>query len=393
MKDASRSESAKRPAEREPAGDGRGAGTRAGAPALGDGARARAAALGDGPGRLARCVELLERFDGLDVLVVGDVMIDEDLVGDVERVSPEAPVPVVGVARESRTLGGAGNVVRNLVALGARCRFCTVVGDDDDGRRVIDLLKELGVETAGVVVDPTRRTTRKTRVVARGQQMIRVDREDVHPVAGGVRAELEACVRAAAAGAAGLAFVDYGKGVLAPEPARALVAVARALGVPSAVDPKGHLDAFEGVSLVKPNLSEARALLGLAHAAPAAAPASEAKAAPTQAAAHALALALVGRLPGADVALTLGALGMVICEAGGVPVTVPTAALDVYDVQGAGDTNLAALWLARLAGASAVDAATIANAASGVAVAKVGTAIATPGELRARLPDVVAAAD
>jgi D-beta-D-heptose 7-phosphate kinase/D-beta-D-heptose 1-phosphate adenosyltransferase len=361
---------------------------------------------------LRRCVAHIDRFDTLDVLVVGDVMIDEDLVGDVERVSPEAPVPVVGVERELRTLGGAGNVVRNLVGLGARCRFCTVVGDDDDGRRVIDLLKELGVETAGVVVDPNRRTTRKTRVVARGQQMIRVDREDLHAIDGAVRSAFETCVRAAAPGADGVAFVDYGKGVLAPEPARALVALAGELGLPAAVDPKQHLDAFAGVRLVKPNFAEARMLVAGARM-PTGEPRHEigygavergvfeaaAAEGPHTGAfdpvllAHGLARALAARLPGADVALTLGSKGMVVFETGAEPITVPTAALAVYDVQGAGDTSFAALWLARLAGASVIDAARIANAASGVAVSKVGTATANRHELSARLPDVVAAAD
>jgi D-beta-D-heptose 7-phosphate kinase/D-beta-D-heptose 1-phosphate adenosyltransferase len=183
------------------------------------------------------------------------------------------------------------------------------------------------------------------------------------------------------------------------------VALAGELGLPAAVDPKQHLDAFVGVRLVKPNLAEAEALVGeWAHSAhPGLLPGARERIASARregdgaaidpiARAHGLARSLANRLPGADVALTLGAGGMVICESGAAPITVPTARLDVYDVQGAGDTSFAALWLARLAGASAVEAARIANAASGVAVSKVGTAIATRDEVRARLPSVVAAA-
>lgn len=334
--------------------------------------------------RPERFDDLLRRFEQLEVLVVGDVMLDEYLEGDVERVSPEAPVPVVSVARESCALGGAGNVLRNLTALGARARLACVVGADDDGGRVVDLLKGLGVDASGVVVDETRRTTRKTRIVARDQQLIRADREDVHGLAGDVRVSLETTARAALRGADGVAFVDYGKGVcggrdvsagsgmIEIEAARSLVALAAELGVPAAVDPKAHLDGWVGVALVKPNALEAAALTGAGG--------------PGE-----LVDRLRERLPGADVALTLGAGGMIVAEAAREKParTIPTARLDVYDVQGAGDTSLAALWLARLSGASLEEAAILANAASGVAVGKVGTATATPDEVRTQLPAVL----
>ncbi len=323
--------------------------------------------------------EIVRRFEHVEVLVVGDVMLDEYLHGEVERVSPEAPVPVVAVARETRALGGAGNVVRNLAALGARPRLCSVVGDDAEGRLVVDLLKELGVDASGLVVDDTRPTTRKTRIVARDQQMIRADRERVDALAPDVGAALDARMQVMLRGADGVAMVDYAKGVLAPEAAQRLVALAREVGVPVAVDPKRHLEGWVGARLVKPNLLEARALLG-----------PEASAGDD---ACALAARLRGRLPGAEIALTCGGDGMVVLasEEGAEPQSVPTAALDVYDVQGAGDTSLAALWLARLAGAGLADAALLANAASGVAVGKVGTATASREELLERLDDVLEA--
>lgn len=336
--------------------------------------------------------DLLRCFERLDVLVVGDVMLDEYLSGDVDRVSPEAPVPVVGITRELRTLGGAGNVVRNLVALGARARLATVVGDDGDGRHVVDLLKELGVDAACVVIDASRRTTRKTRIVARDQQLIRVDREDVHGLADDVARGLLDRVGSSLRGIDGLALVDYGKGVLDATTARALVALARERGVPVAVDPKHRLEGYEGSTLVKPNALEAWRLA----AAPAEGGAAGDRGADVSGDAsddEAIAERLRARLPGSEIVITLGARGMRIADAkpGTASKLVPTAALDVYDVQGAGDTSLAALWLARLAGASLEEAAILGHAASGVAVSKLGTATATRDEVRARLPHVLEA--
>ena len=161
--------------------------------------RARADALMAARGRLelSRLEKLVHGFERVRLLVVGDVMLDEYLWGDVERVSPEAPVPVVHVRRESRALGGAGNVVRNVVAMGAQCRFCAVVGDDAAGDRIVDLLKELGVPPDGVVRDPARPTTRKTRVEARSQQLLRYDRETDEAIAGGAAKRLVAAIEAA----------------------------------------------------------------------------------------------------------------------------------------------------------------------------------------------------
>ncbi len=337
--------------------------------------------MSDRDAKPQRLRDVVQRFEHLEVLVVGDVMIDQYLNGEVERVSPEAPVPVVAVTHETNALGGAGNVVRNLAALGARPKLCSVVGDDAEGRLVVDLLKELGVETSGVVVDAGRPTTRKTRIVARDQQMIRADREHTAPLSTEVASALDERLRVMLPGVDGVAGVDYAKGVLAEAGAQRLIERAREIDVPVAVDPKGHLDGWAGARLVKPNLAEARALLG-----------GDANG---ERDARRLALRLRDRLPGTEVALTCGAAGMVIlgAEVGAEPRVVPTASLDVYDVQGAGDTSLAALWLARLAGATLVDAALLAHAASGVAVAKVGTATASRDELLVRLDPVLAAAN
>ena len=169
---------------------------------------------------LRRLERLVRGFARVRLLVVGDVMLDEYLWGDVERVSPEAPVPVVHVRRESRALGGAGNVVRNVVALGAPCRFCAVVGDDTAGDRIVDLLKELGVDAGGVVRVAARPTTRKTRVEARSQQLLRYDRETDEAIAGAAARRLLAAIEAALDGVDGVVFEDYAKGVLAPSVVR-----------------------------------------------------------------------------------------------------------------------------------------------------------------------------
>lgn len=328
---------------------------------------------------LRRLERLVEAFGRLELLVLGDVMLDEYLWGDVERVSPEAPVPVVHVTRESTALGGAGNVVRNVVAMGARCRFCAVVGSDAAGDRVIGLLEELGVDPSGVVRDPERPTTRKTRVEARSQQMLRFDRETDGPLQGRSMRRLLAALEAEVAGVDGVVLEDYGKGVLAPRVLRGVMRRLVERNVWMAVDPKDTVAPFRGARLFKPNQREVEGLTGIRVR-------SDAD--------LARAVAKLRRTLGekAEIVVTRGSEGMSIFESGVEAVHVPIARSEVFDVQGAGDTSIAALALARLAGASLVEAVVIANAASGVVVGKVGTATATPAEIRALLPAAVEAA-
>jgi D-beta-D-heptose 7-phosphate kinase/D-beta-D-heptose 1-phosphate adenosyltransferase len=327
---------------------------------------------------LASLQKLVRGFAQLRLLVVGDVMLDEYLWGDVERVSPEAPVPVVHVRRESRALGGAGNVVRNVIAMGAQCRFCAVVGDDAAGDRIVDLLKELGVEAGGVVRDPSRPTTRKTRVEARSQQLLRYDRETDEPIAGAAARGLVAAITAALDQVDGVVFEDYAKGVLAPAVVRQVLKRCRARGLFVAVDPKDAVAPYRGASLVKPNQRELESLTGVRVRAPGDLAKAAAK--------------LQRHLGGSDVIVTRGAQGMSIFENGRPQQDVASAPFEVFDVQGAGDTAIATLALAKLAGGSLVDAAVIANAAAGVVVGKVGTATASPDEVLAQLPRAVAAA-
>ncbi len=327
---------------------------------------------------LRRLERILDGFRTLRLLVVGDVMLDEYLWGDVDRISPEAPVPVVHVTRESMDLGGAGNVVRNVVALGASCRFCGIVGDDGAGQRVIDLLKDLGVDVAGVVQVAGRPTTRKTRVEARSQQMLRFDRETDEPIGADAARELLAAVRNALPGSDGVILEDYGKGLLQPNVRRGIMKEAARVGLPVTVDPKDHVASFKGADLVKPNQREVEALTGI------------------RIRNRDDLLRAVARmrrsLGGADVVVTRGGDGMTIFEGSAEPRDVPIAQSEVYDVQGAGDTSIAALTLARLAGANLHQAAILANAAAGVVVGKLGTATASLDEIRALLPAAVAAA-
>jgi D-beta-D-heptose 7-phosphate kinase/D-beta-D-heptose 1-phosphate adenosyltransferase len=327
-------------------------------------------------GRLAT---LVDAFDGVSLLVVGDVMLDEYLWGDAERISPEAPVPVVHVARESEALGGAGNVVRNVVALGGRCHLCAVIGDDSIGRRVADLLKALGVDPAGLVALEGRPTTRKTRLVARNQQLLRFDRENEDEVSAEDARRLLRQIESTLPFADGVIFEDYAKGVLSESVIRGAMDLLNAAEVPIAVDPKHSLAPYRGATLVKPNLRETELLSGVRIRSP-------------EDLARAVA-ALREELGEADFVVTRGSSGMTVFEGDAPGVDVRTAAREVFDVQGAGDTTIAALVLALRAGGSLLEAAVIANAAAGVVLGKVGTATATPEEVKALLPAAIEAAE
>lgn len=339
-----------------------------------------------------RLNRLIDGFADVRLLVVGDVFLDEYLWGEVDRVSPEAPVPVVHVREESRVLGGAGNVVRNVVALGGRCAFCSVVGDDAAGRRVLGLLKDLGVDAAGVVVDEGRPTTRKTRVAAssrrpapregprvhQSQQIVRLDRETIEPLPADTARDLLRVVGEAGAHAHGVVLEDYGKGLFSARLIREVMRRFRAADVPVAVDPKSELAPFRGAHLLKPNLQEAEALAGIRVG--------------SSDDLERVVQKLRRSIGAANVVVTRGGDGMTVFEADGSGIDVRTAAREVFDVQGAGDTVIAALMLALRAGGSLVEAAVVANAAAGVVVGKVGTATATPAEVRELLPAAIAAA-
>jgi D-beta-D-heptose 7-phosphate kinase/D-beta-D-heptose 1-phosphate adenosyltransferase len=312
------------------------------------------------------------------LLVVGDVVLDEYLRGEVKRISPEAPVPVLHVQSESIVLGGAGNVVRNIVALSGQCDFCAVVGDDEDGKKVMALLDELEVESTGLVHIPGRPTTRKTRVMARSQQITRVDRETCEPIPGTAIERLVSNIQSRLPEVAGAVVEDYGKGVLTADSIRQIMAACKRANVPVAVDPKVELEAFRGATLMKPNLREAEALTGLSAGEPGGL--------------DEIARRLRTRLDGSDLVVTRGGKGMSLFERDYPRVDVPTVSQEVYDVQGAGDTTIAILALALAAGASLLEAAVLANAGAGIVVEKTGTATASQSEVLRLLPDALTAA-
>lgn len=307
-------------------------------------------------------------FAGKTVLVLGDVMLDRFIYGAVDRISPEAPVPVIAVEKETAMLGGAGNVARNVAALGAKAVLIGLVGQDDAGaalRGMIDAEPGLDAE---LVADAKRRTTEKVRYISGSHQMLRVDREDRGP---GDAATLLAAFKARLASADVVVLSDYAKGVLTAEVVRGAIDAARAAGKPVVVDPKSRDFArYDGATLIKPNRKEAAEATGII---------DNSDEASEDAGAAILAMA-----PGLEAALiTRGGAGMTLSVRGEAPVHLPATAIEVFDVSGAGDTVAATLALSVAAGASLADAAHLANLAGGLVVAKLGTDVVTAAELTA----------
>ncbi|MGH0028312.1 MAG: D-glycero-beta-D-manno-heptose-7-phosphate kinase [Myxococcota bacterium] len=325
-----------------------------------------------------RLERLIDDFSDLHLLVIGDLVLDEYVTGEVDRVSPEAPVPVVHVRQESAMLGGAANAARNVVALGGAVDCCSVIGDDEAGRAIRDRVKHLGIDPEGLVAVPGRPTTTKTRIVAQNQQIVRFDRETHEPPPAAARRRLLEAIDASIQRVDGVIVEDYGKGVLSATIARTVMKLCGERGVPVAVDPKASLANYRGATLLKPNLKEAEALAGID--------------ARNDADLARIAGRLRAKIGGGSVVVTRGGGGMSLFEGDREPLHVPTVAREVFDVAGAGDTAIAALTLALRAGASLHEAAIIANAASGVVVGKVGTATASADEVKALLPEALAAA-
>ena len=313
-------------------------------------------------GRLA---DLLEAAAKTRIVAIGDAMLDEYLVGDVDRISPEAPVPVVRVRERRYALGGVGNVAQNIVAAGAECRLVCAIGEDAAGDQLRRMLGEIGLSGTGVIpVD--RPTTRKSRIVARSQQLVRIDDEDDRDLSSHDAERILGAVRAAVDGAHALIFEDYNKGVLTPPVIEGAIAAALAKGIPVIVDPKyRHFFAYHGATVFKPNRRELEAALG------AAVDMDHAEAIPSA----------LDRLGVQHLLLTLGERGMVLASRDGRLASVSTVAREVYDVVGAGDTVTAYLATVLGAGGTAEEAAVIANYAAGVEVGKLGAATVTPGEI------------
>ena len=312
---------------------------------------------------------LLSRFSTQTIVVVGDVMLDHFVVGSVDRISPEAPVPVVKFAREEYRLGGAANVAANLRALGAAVEIVGIIGADFEGQRLRDVLGAQGIGTRGLVVDPGRCTTRKTRVVTtRNQQVARIDYEGDTEASGAIAGTLADAVARAASTAGAVLISDYLKGVISRDIAAASIGAGHARRIPVTVDPKvPHASYYSGATLVTPNHHEAEAIAHMLMRDEADVRACASR---------------VGEITGCEsVLITRGEHGMWLHTAGG-DTALPAEAREVSDVTGAGDTVIATLTLALAAGASLEDAARLANRAAGLVVGKFGPATVTAAELR-----------
>ena len=321
-----------------------------------------------------RADEIIRSFKSRRLVVFGDLMLDEFIWGDVRRISPEAPVPVVEVRRESSHLGGAGNVVTNLLDLGARVAVAGFVGDDAAGEILRTRCQQAGADVSAILTDRSRPTTIKTRVVAHNQQMVRFDREDKRAVSEESQTSMgEACARAIDA-AEGLIISDYEKGAITPKVLRQVIERARLNGKFVLVDPKmRNWPHYIGVDVITPNQGEAERATSV-----------EIVDRPSlEEAATRIKTSLNCR----NVLITRGERGMWQLDESGRLIEIPTVAREVFDVTGAGDTVIATLALALVSGATIEEAAIIANHAAGVVVGKVGTATLSPSELAAAISE------
>ena len=314
---------------------------------------------------------LFERAANLRILVVGDLMIDEWIWGGVTRVSPEAPVPVVAVTDHSFTLGGAGNVANNLRALRAQVLFGGAVGDDGFAAQVRDLLRGESVDDSGIFMTRDRPTTRKTRIVAHNQQVVRADWESTAPLVAEDRHRLARFVAQRAPGCDAVILSDYAKGLLCRE----IVEAAQACPLVLA-DPKPqNIGIYAGVTCVAPNVAEASAMTGIVIS--------------DDSALETAGIQLLQLLRCRYAVITRGEHGMALFGSAGERLTIPSVARTVYDVSGAGDTVTAVLALG-LAGRVPIEQTMqLANFAAGVVVEKLGTATASPEEILALLDPAI----
>lgn len=322
-----------------------------------------------------RAEQIVSKFSGLRIITLGDLMLDEFIWGEVRRISPEAPVPVVEVKRESWHLGGAGNVVSNLLELGARAIPIGIVGNDEAAKMLRDRFAERKAETDGVITDSSRPTTRKTRVVAHSQQMVRADREDRSPVSTAVEGRVIAAFDQALSNADAVIISDYDKGLLTPRVLRAVIESAQSRNRMVCLDPKiRNFAHYREVDVITPNQIEAERASGVEIT--------------DESSLIAAARRIRDLISCRNVLITRGEHGMSMLDDAGGTTHIPTVAREVYDVTGAGDTVIATLTLALASGASLTEAAIIANHAAGVVVGKVGTATVSHDELVAALQDL-----
>jgi len=324
-----------------------------------------------------RLEALVKAFPGRRIAVVGDLMLDVYVWGKASRISPEAPVPIVQVKERTQCLGGAANVMRNVVTLGGSADAFGIIGDDSNGRAIIEMLNGYGINSAGVPADRRRRTTEKQRVIAGTQQLLRIDYEDLEDVAAEYRDRITAgvmeLIRTKAIDA--IIFEDYAKGLLESGMAQEITDAAKAAGIIVSLDPNPkHPLNLKGLTVMKPNRLEAFALAGK-YMNDASIPPQE------DADLKEVAEILMREWEPEYLLISLAAQGLALFDCRGGFTVIPTRAREVYDVSGAGDTVIAAYTLALAAKATGVEAAEIANHAAGIVVGKVGTVTVSAAEL------------
>jgi rfaE bifunctional protein kinase chain/domain len=318
--------------------------------------------------------EVVKRFAGMRIIVIGDVMVDRYFSGNVKRISPEAPVPVVEVTGETMKLGGAANVAHNIHTLGGRALLCGVAGLDRDGEWLVAELESQGIDRSGLFLSPDLPTTVKSRVVAHSQQVVRFDRERKGPLPGAVASRMADYLRSVWEKVDGVVVSDYGKGVIDERMMDSLRLLNRGRRRrPVAVDPKSSFfELYRGMSVITPNLKEAVAAAALPVERPGLLDRVGAN--------------LLRKTRAGAVLITRGEDGMSLFEKGTDAFHIPTVAREVYDVTGAGDTVIASLSLALAAGAPLREAAYLANVAAGVVVGEFGTVPVTKTQLLAAIP-------
>jgi len=312
--------------------------------------------------------EIIAAFPMQTLLIVGDVMLDEYIWGDVRRISPEAPVPIVEIRRRSYVPGGAANVAANAVALGARILLGGVVGADPSAEQLRTVLQQQCVGIDGMFVDASRPTTVKSRIVAHNQHVVRLDTEACDALSVQLETSLLSWIDLQLATVNAVVISDYAKGVLSFGLTQRLIAMAHSIGCPVIADPKtNNFSKYQGATVITPNQFEAEQATGMSiH---------------DESSLHSVGDKLLANLKGSALLITRAAQGMSLFVQGQIPVHIPTEARDVYDVTGAGDTALTTFALAIAAGATLEQATCLANKAAGIVVGKVGTATVTVREL------------
>jgi D-beta-D-heptose 7-phosphate kinase/D-beta-D-heptose 1-phosphate adenosyltransferase len=311
--------------------------------------------------------QLIKKFSNTGILIIGDFMIDRYIWGTVDRISPEAPVPVVEVSKESLLLGGAANVAHNILSLGGKVFLAGVIGLDEAGESLKHLMEEKGINTRGIFEEMNRPTTVKTRIYAHDQQVVRYDTEMKSDIGRTVQSKLLVYVQSCLSEIKAIILSDYCKGVITKNFVRKLIELTGSK-IFISVDPKiGHFDYYKGVTLVTPNINEASFGSGI-----------NITDDTTLARAGKV---LLKKLQSRAVLITRGDKGMMLFERNGKITNIPTIAREVYDVTGAGDTVIAVMTLCHSAGAKLSDAAVIANHAAGIVVGKHGSAVVTAKDI------------